>query len=79
MLLEQCGLNPVSMCVLCPSTRVVCLQVLQCEKDMAQKAWNYLNDSLRLDCCVRFKAELVACAAIYMAARDLRVGTGHAG
>ncbi|TFJ83726.1 hypothetical protein NSK_004830 [Nannochloropsis salina CCMP1776] len=40
---------------------------------LAQRAWNYLNDSLRLDCCVRFRAELIACTALYMASRDLGV------
>ena len=49
------------------------IKTLGGESSLAQKAWNYLNDSLRLDCCVRYRAELIACAAIFMAARDLQV------
>ena len=49
------------------------IQCLEGGHELAQKAWNYLNDSLRLDFCVRYKAQVIACAAIYMAARFLRL------
>ncbi len=34
---------------------------------MAQIAWNYVNDSLRLDLCLRFKAQEIACSAVFLA------------
>eukprot|EP00501_MAST-03F_sp_TOSAG23-6_P002339 GSMAST32.ASY1.ANO1.2441.1 assembled CDS len=40
--------------------------------ELAQKAWNYLNDSLRFDFCVRYRAQVIACAAIFLAARFLQ-------
>lgn len=42
---------------------------LASENDVVQKAWNYLNDSLRRDFCLRYRSEVIACAAIFMAAR----------
>mmetsp|Transcript_22526 Transcript_22526/g.62492 ORF Transcript_22526/g.62492 Transcript_22526/m.62492 type:complete len:516 (-) Transcript_22526:652-2199(-) len=40
---------------------------------LMQTAINYVNDSLRTMLCVRFKAEVVACAAIFLAARELKI------
>jgi hypothetical protein len=42
-------------------------------KELAQLAWNYLNDSLRTIVYVKFPSEVIATAAIYMAARMLQI------
>ncbi|KAM4612933.1 cyclin-L1-like [Polymixia lowei] len=54
---------------------VMYIQVLECEKDtkLVQTAWNYMNDSLRTDVFLRFSAETVACACIYLSARSLQI------
>uniref|UniRef100_A0A3Q1HAJ3 Uncharacterized protein n=1 Tax=Anabas testudineus TaxID=64144 RepID=A0A3Q1HAJ3_ANATE len=54
---------------------VMYLQVLECEKNQTfvQTAWNYMNDSLRTNVFVRFQAETIACACIYLAARALQI------
>ena len=41
--------------------------------DLTQMAWSTLNDSLRTPLCVRFKAEVVACGAIFYSARKLKI------
>lgn len=46
---------------------------LDIEGDVSQRAWNYVNDSLRTDLSLRFRSEVVACAAIYMASRSLGI------
>ncbi|KAM5163418.1 cyclin-L1 [Mantella aurantiaca] len=54
---------------------VMYLQVLECEKNqtLVQTAWNYMNDCLRTNVFVRFDAETIACACIYLAARVLQI------
>eukprot|EP01138_Halocafeteria_seosinensis_P013134 gb/GECG01013414.1/.p1 GENE.gb/GECG01013414.1/~~gb/GECG01013414.1/.p1 ORF type:complete len:371 (+),score=47.25 gb/GECG01013414.1/:1-1113(+) len=47
------------------------VRALEGTHELARNAWAYLNDSLRLDLCVRFRAESIACAAIYLASRKL--------
>jgi hypothetical protein len=42
-------------------------------KDLMQTAFNYVNDSLRTSLCVRYKADVVACGAIFLAARKLGI------
>ncbi|KXZ56259.1 CYCL1 protein [Gonium pectorale] len=41
--------------------------------ELQQLAWNILNDSYRTTLCVRFKGNVVAAGAIYLAARRLQV------
>ncbi|KAI6229796.1 hypothetical protein M3Y99_01138600 [Aphelenchoides fujianensis] len=47
------------------------LQLLD-RKDILQRAWNYMNDGLRTDIFMRYRAETIACACIFLAARTVR-------
>merc|ERR1712013_822105 len=38
-----------------------------------QMSWNFMNDSLRTDCFVRYQPETIACACIYLSARKLAI------
>ncbi|KAI2511484.1 hypothetical protein MHU86_2920 [Fragilaria crotonensis] len=50
------------------------VEALEIQKhDFCQRAWNYCNDSCRLDLCLRFAPEVIACTAIVLAARDCHV------
>eukprot|EP01062_Namystynia_karyoxenos_P049673 TRINITY_DN3812_c0_g2_i1.p1 TRINITY_DN3812_c0_g2~~TRINITY_DN3812_c0_g2_i1.p1 ORF type:complete len:590 (+),score=113.70 TRINITY_DN3812_c0_g2_i1:107-1876(+) len=39
------------------------------ERELAQAAWAHINDSLRTTLCCRFPASVIACAAVWLAAR----------
>ncbi|CAD5223359.1 unnamed protein product [Bursaphelenchus okinawaensis] len=40
-------------------------------RDILIKAWNYMNDGLRTDIFLRYKAETIACACLWLAARTV--------
>jgi len=42
-------------------------------KQLAQRAWNFLNDAMRTDVCLRYRPESIATAAIYLTARVLSI------
>jgi len=42
-------------------------------KQLAQKAWNYLNDAMRTDVCLRYRPEIIATAAIYLTVRMMQI------
>ncbi|XP_008559703.1 cyclin-L1 [Microplitis demolitor] len=54
---------------------VMYLQVLGYEKNrsLMQQCWNYMNDSLRSDVFLRHQPETVACACVYLGARQLQL------
>ncbi|KAH3825631.1 cyclin-L1-like [Dreissena polymorpha] len=54
---------------------VMYLQVLDAHQNqkLVQCAWNYMNDSFRTDVFVRWHPETIACACIWLAARQLQV------
>ncbi|CAI5742248.1 unnamed protein product [Hyaloperonospora brassicae] len=49
------------------------VKVLDGSPELAQQAWGFINDSLRRDLCVRYKAQVTACAAIFLASRFQKV------
>lgn len=66
-----------------PHAFVITYSHMLCEGEAAklltQQAWSTLNDSLRTPLCVRFKAEVVACGAIFYSARKLKIPLPESG
>lgn len=54
---------------------VMYLKYLEYETNqtLMQRAWNYMNDSFRTDVFVRYQPEKIACACIYLTARELGI------
>lgn len=46
--------------------------ILKGNRNLAQVAWNFVNDSLRTTICLQFKPQLIASAAIYLASKFLK-------
>jgi len=42
-------------------------------KNLAQVAWNFVNDSLRTTLCLQYRPQLIACAAIQLASKYLQI------
>lgn len=50
------------------------LQAMECSQlELSQKAWNFMNDSLRTDIFLRYSPENIVCACIYLSARELKI------
>ncbi|XP_020602652.1 cyclin-L2-like [Orbicella faveolata] len=54
---------------------IMYLQILdsQTNTPLAQKAWNYMNDSFRTNIFVRYPPETIGCACIFLSARQLGI------
>ena len=54
---------------------VMYMKFLEAEENskFLQMSWNFMNDSLRTDCFVRYQPETIACACIYLSARKLNI------
>ncbi|EDQ87879.1 uncharacterized protein MONBRDRAFT_33137 [Monosiga brevicollis MX1] len=50
-----------------------CVHLKHPHKDVAQLAWNYMNDALRSDVFLRFEVAVIACACIDLATRKLDI------
>jgi hypothetical protein len=49
------------------------MHLLQGDRDLSQRAWSYINDSMRTTACILFRPEAIAAAAVSLAARALGV------
>lgn len=61
-------------CVFLVQLIITYLQMLEMDKNaaLAQRSWNFMNDSMRTNVFVRFTPETIACACIYLAARQIK-------
>lgn len=48
------------------------IKLLDGTNELAKSAWNYLNDSMRIDLCLRFAPQVIASSAIYLAAEKIQ-------
>ena len=46
-------------------------KLLNGSNELSQTAWNYLNDSMRLDLSLKYLSKEIVCATIYLSARVL--------
>jgi hypothetical protein len=49
------------------------MHLLQGDRELSQRAWSYINDSMRTTACILFRPEAIAAAAVSLAARALGV------
>ena len=49
-------------------------KAIQAEKDVAQFAWNFCNDSLSTRLCLQYSPDNIAAACVYLAFRGLKTG-----
>jgi transcription initiation factor TFIIIB Brf1 subunit/transcription initiation factor TFIIB len=49
------------------------IKIIEGSAEMAQKAWSYLNDSLRTIVVVRFPPHVITVSCIYLAARAMQI------
>lgn len=49
------------------------INVMELGNSVGQLAWNYCNDSSRLDLCVRHSPELIACGSIHLSCIELSI------
>ncbi|KAM9977197.1 hypothetical protein ACTFIR_011055 [Dictyostelium discoideum] len=47
------------------------MKLLERSKELAQKSWNYLNDSMRTTITIQYKPESIAASSIFLASRIL--------
>jgi cyclin T len=49
------------------------VKCLNGSQKLAQTAWNFVNDSLRTTLCLQYPAQHIACAALYLACKYIKV------
>uniref|UniRef100_A0A1A8CEP3 Cyclin L1 n=2 Tax=Nothobranchius kadleci TaxID=1051664 RepID=A0A1A8CEP3_NOTKA len=57
----------------CEKNQIIEVNAARCKQTQSVSLRNYMNDSLRTNVFVKFQAETIACACIYLAARALQM------